>query len=832
MFARLGSWCATHRVAVVLAWLAALVSLGTVVGGVGSDIRSEFDLPDLESRQGFNTLEEHFDGLGAGLRGMIVIRSERPVSDPEVQAQLEEFFDSVEEIDRASVLSPFAPGMADHIATSGDAAGRVAYADVELAGEAEQDAMRAFADAVKARAPDLEGVQIDYGGAVFSEFEQPASEMLGLAFAIFILILAFGSVLAMGLPVLVALGGIGVGSLIVMLLSNLMTMPESTSTLGMMIGLGVGIDYALFIVTRYREQLRAGHTAPEAVGIALDTSGRAVLFAGLTVVISLLGMLVMRIGFVSGLAIGAAVTVTLTMLASLTLLPALLGFAGQRLDVTRWRGLLIAACVAVALIGTALKLSVLSMAAVAAAVLTVVVSVLSAVFKFSTPLSREVPTPKEKPLRETYAYRWSRLVQARPWTVAIVSAVLLVGLSLPLFGMRLGFSDDGNLPEDSTNRQGYDVISEAFGPGHNGPLLLAAQLPSGTDPAVLERITEALESTPGVAAVPNGAIANTVAKAALAARTAETPEAQAAALAAIGDAGEPTAALWQVIPTTSPQDQATTELVHHLREDVIPAAVGDSGVKIHITGYVAVTVDFSDYLAQRLPWFFVAVLGMSFLLLMVVFRSLLVPVKAVIMNLLSIGAAYGLTVGVFQWGWARAVPFFGIERGPIEPFMPMMLFAIVFGLSMDYEVFLLSRIREEWVRTGNARESVADGLAATAKVISAAAAIMVFVFGSFMLEIDRTVKLFGFGLAAAVLLDATIVRLLLVPATMELLGDRNWWIPRWLDRILPHVNVEGTDAIIDELIAEELADAAGAHASGPDDGHGDGHDGNREPELV
>jgi RND superfamily putative drug exporter len=331
-----------------------------------------------------------------------------------------------------------------------------------------------------------------------------------------------------------------------------------------------------------------------------------------------------------------------------------------------------------------------------------------------------------------------------------------------VLGLRLGFSDQGNDPAGTTTRQAYDLLAEGFGPGFNGPLVAVAELPSGAPTGELDAVTTALRDTPGVAF---------------------------ASPAILNDDAAPTAAMWRVVPTTSPQDEATVELVHHLRDDVVPAATAGTGLDVNVTGQVAIQIDFSDYLGARLPLFFGVVLGLSFLLLMTVFRSVLVPLKAVVMNLLSIGAAYGVLVMIFQWGWLSGP--LGIEGAPIEPFMPMMLFAIVFGLSMDYEVFLLSRVKEEWDRTGDAHTSVADGLAATARVITAAAAIMVFVFGSFLLESNRVIKLMGAGLGIAVLLDATVVRMLLVPATMELLGDRNWWLPRWLDRILPHLDVEG-----------------------------------------
>jgi len=379
---------------------------------------------------------------------------------------------------------------------------------------------------------------------------------------------------------------------------------------------------------------------------------------------------------------------------------------------------------------------------------------------FVSALKREVPMRSRKAPEQTFSYRWSRAVQHHPWRSVAAGSLFLLVMAIPVLGLRLGFADEGNYPEGSDTRTAYDLLAEGFGPGFNGPLIVATEIPEGTDPAALERLGTRLAEAEGVALA--------------------TPPIVAP------DGG---AALFRVIPETAPQDEGTTQLVERLRDDVIPGAVGDSGLDPAVTGSVAVGVDFSTYLASRLPIFFAAVLALSFLLLMAVFRSILVPLKAVLMNLLSIGAAYGVVVAGFQWGWLGGP--LGFEGAPIEPFLPMMLFAIVFGLSMDYEVFLLSRVREEWDRTGDSHESVANGLAATARVITAAALIMVFVFGSFLLENDRTIKLFGTGLATAIFLDATVVRMLLVPATMELLGDRNWWLPRWLDRILPRIDVEG-----------------------------------------
>jgi RND superfamily putative drug exporter len=381
-------------------------------------------------------------------------------------------------------------------------------------------------------------------------------------------------------------------------------------------------------------------------------------------------------------------------------------------------------------------------------------------------------------VRDTYAYRWSRLVQHHPWAAAAVGTAILVILALPVLGMRLGFSDESQYHEDTTTRQAYDLLSDGFGPGYNGPFYLVAQVDEEADPEVLEQITADLAADPGVAFV-TPAVANTL-------------------IAPDRDLG---AYLWKLTPTTSPQDEDTYALVHRLRDEVLVEGEEALGTNIDVTGQLPATVDFSGYMSERMPYFFAAVLVLSFLLLMVVFRSILVPLKAVIMNLLSIGAAYGVTVALVQWAWFGDVT--GLSPSPIETFIPMMFFAIVFGLSMDYEVFLLSRVKEEWRRTGDSHLSVANGLATTARVITAAAAIMVVVFGSFILENDRNFKMFGIGLATAIFLDATVVRMLLVPATMELLGDRNWWLPRWLDRILPRIDIEGTPDDVSEIDADD-----------------------------
>jgi RND superfamily putative drug exporter len=754
VFARLGPWCHDHRKRVLALWIVALVLGGVVSGAVGGAFRDEFNLPDVESKDGFDILDENFDGEGTGQVGTIVFRAEQGVDDPAVREAMQALFDEVAQLEDVShVESPYADGGDRLIASEGDDAGQIAYANVEMPDDISFARAGEIRDEILDDEPNVDGLRIELGGFIFAEFDPPSSEVLGVAFAIVILIVAFGSVLAMGLPVGVALFGIGIGTAIMTILSNFLTIPDFATFLGIMIGLGVGVDYALLIVTRYREQLHAGHTVRESTAIAIDTAGRSVLFAGTAVVISLLGMLLMGVTFVQGLAVGAASVVAVTVAASLTLLPALLGFAGEKIERTRWRGLIAAGFAAIALVGIGLGIAPLVIG------IPLAVIVLIAGF-FVRPLKREVAHRPPKPRQETVAYRWSRLIQRRPWTGVIAGAAVLLLLASPVLALRLGFSDESNFADDTTTKQAYDLLVEGFGVGFNGPMLLVAELPDGADAAGLDAIEEAAAADPGVEFVSS---------------------------ARLNDSE--TAVMWNLVPTTSPQDEATTDLVERLRNDVLPPAEEAAGVDVAVTGTVAVNVDFSHYLSSRLPYFFAAVLAVSFLLLMVVFRSLLVPLKAVVMNLLSIGAAYGVVVALFQWGWLSDIT--GVEAAPIEPWIPMMLFAIVFGLSMDYEVFLLSRVREEWHRTGDSRRSVADGLAATAKVITAAAAIMVFVFGSFLLEADRVVKLMGTGLATAILLDATIVRLLLVPSTMELLGDKNWWLPRWLDRILPNIDVEG-----------------------------------------
>ena len=772
MYMRLGRWCFRHRRTVVVSWVLLIVVAGLAVGAVGSDFGGDPEAPESESRDGFEVLEDRFGGFGTGQDGTIVFRAEQGVDDPQVVSGVEELFSFAETRPGVSITSPYAPAAFGQVAQEGDLAGRVAFARVDITDDltfAESGELgRDLLDRAEELERRIDGLQIEIGGESLAGFEPPESELIGLAFAIVVLIVSFGSVLAMGLPIAVAVAGVGLGLTLTNLISNVTTMPDFALQLGAMIGLGVGIDYALFVVTRYREGLHRGFSPETATMAAMDTAGRAVVFAGVTVVVSLLGLLLIGLSFVAGLGVSAAITVGVTMAASSTLLPALLGFAQLRVELTRWRGLVAAALVAVALLGVGLGLQPLLLGLPLAVAVLIVGSFVGA-------LKREVPRRAPKPVRETLPYRWSHFIQRRPWPVAIAGTAILLFLAVPVLALRLGFSDEGNYPEESTTRQAYDLLSDAFGPGFNGPFIAVAALDGPDDFAAFQQVAAAIGEDPGVASV-SPAIPN--------------------------DPEQPTGGLVRVVPETAPQDEATERLIERLRSEVIPAAAPT--IDVHVTGFVAVSVDFSDYLAGRSLLFFGVVLSVSFILLMAVFRSLLVPLKAVILNMLSIAGAYGIVVALFQWGHLGSIT--GIEPAPIEPFIPMMMFAVVFGLSMDYEVFLLSRIREEYERSRDARNSVADGLASTARVITAAAAIMVVVFGSFLLEDGRIVKVFGTGLAMAVLLDATLVRMLLVPATMELLGERNWWLPGWLDRLLPRLNVEGAPDHEAQLAAHDAGD--------------------------
>ena len=744
-------------------WLPLLVGLSALGGAVGTDYRTDFNQPDSESK----LVQEAFENVGnkedAGFTAQIVFTAEQGNNDPSVQRALESFFTEVEALEDVRLVSPYSPEGASQNSPAAAPANQlgqdVSFAQLSVS-RLDQVKLQELGDEIVALGDEVAvpGLQIEYGGQVFAKFEFPASEILGILAAVIILLIAFGSVVAMGLPIGTALAGLGVSMAIVGIASNGFSIPEFGPQMAAMIGLGVGIDYALFIVSRYREHLNMGEDPETATVAAVDSSGRAVIFAGITVMISLLGLFIMGLSFVRGLAVAGATGVLVMMIASVTLLPALLGFTGTRIHTTtRSAAGAVALVVLCGIVGVIVdNLGPLLGIGFLGALLVMGAGYLP----FGRSLRKPLPHRPEKPREQQGWYRWSRFIQHRPWPALVAAAGVLIALSLPLFGIRLGFGDEGNAPKDTTIRQAYDLLADGFGPGTNGPLFLVSTDPAATAETA-SLVDDALDA---VKNDPNGNI------------TFATPGTQI---------GEGTWS-WVVYPTTAPQDEATADLVQRLRDDVLP----NTGIEVNVGGWTAGGIDFSSYISGRLPLLIGAVLVLSFLLLMIVFRSLLVPLKAVIMNLLSVGAAYGVIVAIFQWGWGLSL--IGVDNpGPVEAWAPMMLFAIVFGLSMDYEVFLLSRMKEEFDRTGDNATAVADGLAVTARVITAAAIIMVCVFSAFVLGDDRNLKLFGLGMAVAVFVDATVVRMVLVPATMELLGARNWWLPKWLDRILPRLDVEG-----------------------------------------
>ncbi|MEY2400651.1 MAG: putative drug exporter of the superfamily [Ilumatobacteraceae bacterium] len=762
MLARIARFSFRKRWIMVFAiWLPLLFGLSAISGALKTDYHTDFTQPDSESKQVQDAFANAGDNTADGIPAQIVFTAPQGIQDPAVKDAMTSFFNDIDDeanFPGINVKSPYSEQGSAQISTTKP----IAFGDLSV-GKRTQTQFMAVADDIKARGAQVNvpGLTIEYGGQIFNAIKFPESELLGLLAAVIILLIAFGSVLAMGLPVGTAIFGLGVSIGLIGIASHGFSMPDFAPQMAAMIGLGVGIDYALFIVSRYREGLHNGLEPEAAVIASIDSSGRAVLFAGITVIISLLGLMAMGLAFVNGLAISGAAAVLIMMIAALTLLPALLGFVGNKIDNTsRAAGIAVGVFVGIALVGVFAKK--LGPALGIAALLAVVIMV-AGYLPFGHALRRPMKHRAPKPRDQRFWYRWSRVIQHRPWPAFFGGALALLILASPLLSINLGFTDSGVLKKDQTTRRAYDLIAEGFGPGFSGPLALVSADPAMT-PDIAAKVDEVLKSDTGVAFA--------------------TPGRQMAG--ADGAPVSPATWSWVVFPTTAAQDQQTRDLVVRLRDNELNTV----GADVLVGGFTAGGIDFSTYIAGRLPILIGAVLILSFLLLMAVFRSILVPIKAVIMNLLSIGASYGVIVAIFQWGWLKSA--IGVEQtGPIEPWVPMMLFAIVFGLSMDYEVFLLSRMKEEFVRTGDNGTAVADGLAATARVITAAAIIMVCVFSAFVLGDDRNLKLFGLGLASAVFVDATLVRMVLVPATMELLGARNWWFPKSLDRFLPKINVEG-----------------------------------------
>jgi RND superfamily putative drug exporter len=758
----LARFCFSNRWLVLGAWVLMLVALFIIQSVGASEYRTDFELPGSESQDALDLLEERGATDRTGVSSQIVFKADQGVDDPAVQQRMEQFFDDVlGAAEGLSIQSPYEPGNEFQVAPDG----QLAYAELNFS-DRDEEAYADDAEAIKDiwREIDVEGLQVELGGDIFGEFEDP-TEVYGLIAAVIILLIAFGTILAMALPIVTALCGVACGIFVIALFTNILAVPEFTPIVATLIGIGVGIDYALLIVTRHRAGVHDGLEPREAAALALDTSGRAVIFAGITVVISLLGLFMMNLDFMRSVALSAMAAVLFTMAASITLLPAFFGFIGDNIDRPNLRDMT----------GFPTRIWRPGVSPVKRLIALVVTVVFFWVFIISyivlgarnliggKPGEPGMQYESRRAMERSFWYRWSRVIQRFPWPAMILSGALLIVMTIPVFSMRLGFSDAGNRPETDTTRRAYDLLSDGFGPGFNAPvtLLVDARGAESTDPAVLEGAAETVRQTPGVAAV--------------------GPQVM------LGDSG---LVLINVYPDSAPQDKETTDLVHRLRNNTVPHVVGETGVDIYVDGLPGAVVDFSDYTEERLPWFVGAVLLLSFVLLLTVFHSVIVPIKAVIMNLLSIGAAFGLTIAVFQWGFGDELVGLGKE-GPIEAWGPMFIFAIVFGLSMDYEVFLLTRVREEYDRNGGDNgAAVADGLAATGRVISAAALIMVCVFGSFMVGDDRSIKMIGFALASAIFIDATVVRLILVPSAMELMGRANWWAPDWLVRFLPTIRVD------------------------------------------
>ena len=705
--ARVGSWCFRHRRVVFAAWLLALIAV-TGLGRVAGDrFTDNLNGGNTQAEQARTLLQQRFPAY-AGDAADVVFHSSNGVGATTTRPEVQAIVDKLRRLPQVTeVQGPFDLGASRQVSADGT----TAYATVQynqLAGDLPTSAIdRLIAVTKTAGRP---GLQVVAGGAPIATVEKPkfgAAEGAGILAAAVILLFAFGSIVAMGLPILTALFGLAIAFGALDLISHGLTVPTFGPELAALLGIGVGIDYALFIVSRYRSLLHDGQPPEAAVAQALATSGRAVLFAGGTVVISLLGLLLVGLPYITGAAIGASIAVLLVMTAAITLLPAMLGSLGSRIDRLR------------------------------------------------------IPIPRrDRGTALGLWWRWSRRVQRRPALVAAGALAVLVFLALPLVSLRVGYGDAGNNPKSQATRQVYDLLARGFGPGSNGPLLVAATMPPGADLRAIDQLRRSLADTPGVAGV--------------------SP-------AQVNGAG--TTVVLTAIPTTAPQAQQTVALVHRVRDQVIPHALRGTGIRALVGGETAASIDSSTHLSRRLLPVVLFVVGLSLLLLGAVFRSIAVPIKAAIMNLLSTGAAYGVIVAVFQWGWAAQLLNAG-QKGPIDPWIPVMLFTILFGLSTDYELFLMSRIREEWLRTRDPADSIASGLASTARVITTAAAIMICVFGAFALSDLRPLKIFGLGMAVAVLVDATLVRVLLVPAVMHLLGTRAWWLPRWLDRILPRIAVE------------------------------------------
>jgi RND superfamily putative drug exporter len=719
--ARVAVWTTRHRGRVLLAWLVILVAAIALFKGAGSNFSNSLTLPGTQSQAAVNLLTHDFHQQAGDQDQIVFATPNASISKPAVTARIQRVLADVAQLPHVvSVVSPYSAQGAHQIAADH----RVAFATVTFDGQARSLPIPAVDHVIStARLARSSSLEVALGGQAIQHAQRPSlgsATAIGLLAAIVVLLITFGSFIAMGLPIVTALLGLGVGISLAGLGSHVIQIPDFATQLAAMIGLGVGIDYALFIVTRFRENRQCGDTVDAAVTVAMDTAGRAVLFAGATVILALLGQLLLGVGFLDGLAIASALAVLTTMLAALTALPALLSRFGERVGHRSPR--------------------------------------LSRRRRSSAPGSGAW-------------LRWSHTIARHPWRGVIAGLAIMLTLAVPALSLRAGSSDAGNDATNQTTRQAYDLLAQGFGAGANGPLSLVVRLPRARDTAAVNTVTGTLRATVDVASV-------------------SPPQ--------ISRAG--TTAVLEAYPRSSPQSAATTNLVNHLRDDVLPRVQRSTGARILIGGASASAIDFSHVLSSKLPLFIAVVLILSAILLALVFRSLIIPVQAAAMNLLSIGASLGVIVAVFQWGWLGSL--LGVTPGPIEAFIPEILFAIVFGLSMDYEVFIVSRIHEEWTRRHDASAAVHHGMSTTGRLITAAATIMICVFGSFALGDNRDVKLFGISMASAVFLDAFVVRSLLLPSVLQLLGPRTWWMPTWLSQRVPRISIDAENPVFTPALEE------------------------------
>ena len=739
-------WCVHHRRLVLLIWAIVLIASFGLMKSVGTAYTSSFTLPHTESTDAIKLLQAAAPKVSGDTEQIVFATSGGvKVTDPSVEASINTMIGKVEALPHVTqVTSPYSAEGAHQINEDQTVAFVTVTLDQQANNLSQSEAKEFVSTATSAAGPHL---QVAVSGLLAEDANKPSigGTGLGVLLALVVLLVIFGSVFAAVLPLVSALFALGTAVDIVGMLSHVLKMPTFSPELVLLIGLGVGVDYALFIVTRHRQGLVAGRDTESSIINAVNTSGRAVLCAGIIVCIALLGMLALGVSFLYGLAVAASIGVLLTMIAALTLLPALLGFIGPK--------------------------------------------VMSRSQKKN--LAENGPRIVGADSRGFWP-RWADRIQRRPAVSGAVALIIVVVIALPFFSLRLGSADQGSDPIGTTTRTAYDLLAKGFGPGFNGPLQLVTVVSTPAQRDAITTVVDDVKDVPGVASV--------------------TPPIYFPSKTE--DGADVT--LINVYPTTSPQAAATTDLVYHLRQATIPAAVGDSGLQILVGGNTAIFVDFANVLSAKLPLFIALVVILSFILLTMVFRSLVIPLMGAVMNLLSIGAAFGILVAVIQWGDGASL--IGIDRtGPVESFLPVMLFAILFGLSMDYQVFLVSRMHEEYLKSGDNRIAVRNGLAATGKTITAAALIMILVFGSFILGGQLIIKEFGIGLAGGILVDAVFIRMAVVPSLMMMLGKANWWVPKWLDRILPHLSVEAED--LSATVAPSIP-AAGRPEPG------------RDPELV